>query len=590
MRIQSKLTLIILCILFTFVIVISLFYYTANQTTILFNKEKDTVLLGIEWGNLINLTNNLLINDWKIDDLAVIWKKAIKDFGRSLNNITSSRLLRELSDGINKKCDTIQSAWNLIEKNLEQIETQLDAYVSKKVTYTQRPLLFLYGYYYTKEEERENFYQLSELNRVILNFQKSQVIFSSTLTYAAGAISTQIELLKNRNLIIAFIISIVLMTFSLLFSWIFSNRIVGRIRLVGSSVERVSKGDFSTQLNLKTNDEFEVLSNDFNKFIKTLKDNVESVLDFMTDIDTAVSNQLNIPRLLQLIVESAVDDTNADAAVILMLDEENKFLRIEAISGNGPLPYKLPENIKAKERDMAEYFKAMRIESGQTIFGRAVEKDTAIFIKDNTIERNSNQEIFDDSSVSSIIAVPLKVHQRILGVISILSTVEGSFLTDLDFTHLKAFADYAAISIENLLNQMKLQAGLLDTIKKTPHSHRIINKARIYLESNYQYQLMVEDVAREMSVSTSHFKKIFKRDLGYTFSNYLNMLRIQKAKELLLNSRKSITEIAYDIGYNDSNYFSTVFKNLEGVSPREYRKKVETAPVHYFYNKKKNPE
>ena len=488
------------------------------------------------------------------------------------------------------KSATIQSAWQLIKKNLEQIETQLDGYISKKVTYSQRPLLFLYGYYYTKEEERENFYQLSELNRVILNFQKSQVIFTSTLTYAAGAISKQIELLKNRNLVIALVISVVLMSFSLLFSWIFANRISSRIRLVGNSVERVSKGDFTTKLNLKTNDEFEGLSNDFNKFIKTLKDNVESVLDFMSDIDTAVSNQLNIPRLLQLIADSALDDTNADAAVILMLDEENKFLRIEAISGRAPLPYKPPGNSKAKDKNITNYFKTMRIESGQTIFGEAVEKDNAIFIKDNTLQHNSNQDIFDDNSVSSIIVVPLKVHQRILGVISILTTAKDSFLTDLDFTHLKAFADYAAISIENLLNQIKLQTGLLDTIKKTPHSHRIINKARIYLESNFQYQLMVEDVAREMSVSTSHFKKIFKRDLGYTFSNYLNMLRIQKAKELLLKSKMSITEIAYNIGYNDSNYFSTVFKNIEGVSPREYRKKVETAPVHYFYNKKKNTE
>ncbi|MEJ2664261.1 MAG: GAF domain-containing protein [Spirochaetia bacterium] len=546
MRIQSKLTLIILVILFTFVIVISLFYFTTNQTTILFNKEKDTVLLGIEWGNLINLTNNLLINDWKINDLAVIWKKAIKDFGESIDDVTQSRVLRELGEDINKKCDTIQSAWQLIKKNLEQIETQLDGYISKKVTYSQRPLLFLYGYYYTKEEERENFYQLSELNRVILNFQKSQVIFTSTLTYAAGAISKQIELLKNRNLVIALVISVVLMSFSLLFSWIFANRISSRIRLVGNSVERVSKGDFTTKLNLKTNDEFEGLSNDFNKFIKTLKDNVESVLDFMSDIDTAVSNQLNIPRLLQLIADSALDDTNADAAVILMLDEENKFLRIEAISGRAPLPYKPPGNSKAKDKNITNYFKTMRIECGQTIFGEAVEKDNAIFIKDNTLQHSSNQDIFDDNSVSSIIVVPLKVHQRILGVISILTTAKDSFLTDLDFTHLKAFADYAAISIENLLNQIKLQTGLLDTIKKTPHSHRIINKARIYLESTFQYQLMVEDVAREMSVSTSHFKKIFKRDLG--------------------------------------------FKNIEGVSPREYRKKVETAPVHYFYNKKKNTE
>jgi len=102
MRIQTKLALIVLCILFSFIMVILLFYYTSNQATVLFNKEKETILLGIEWGNLINLTNNLLINDWKIEELAVVWNKAIKEFGTSLNNITGSRLLRELGENVEK--------------------------------------------------------------------------------------------------------------------------------------------------------------------------------------------------------------------------------------------------------------------------------------------------------------------------------------------------------------------------------------------------------------------------------------------------------------------------------------------------------
>jgi len=225
---------------------------------------------------------------------------------------------------------------------------------------------------------------------------------------------------------------------------------------------------------------------------------------------------------------------------------------------------------------------------GETILGKTVKKDKPIFIKSSTQDDSLRQNSADnDLFINSIIVVPLKVQKRILGAISIVSTEKDTFLTDLDFTHLKAFADYTALSIENLLNEMKLQAGLLDTIKKSPNSHRIINKARIYLEKNYQYQLMVEDVAREMSISTSYFKKIFKRDIGYTFSNYLNIIRIQKAKEILIKSKLSITEIAFDIGYNDSNYFSTVFKNIEGISPREYRKRMRTSPVNYFYNKNK---
>jgi sigma-B regulation protein RsbU (phosphoserine phosphatase) len=591
MRIQTKLTFIVMFSLVCFILIVFLFYYTSIQTTELVNKEKQTILLGIEWGNLINLTNNLLINDWKIEETAENWNKAINKFDTLLNIVTSSVILRDLSEKVIKKLDTIQSLWRLTKNNLKQIQNQLERYMAKKMSFPQRPLLFLYGYYYTKEEERENFYQLGELNRVILNFQKSQVMFTNTLTASARSISSEIEDWKNQILIITVIISIAIVTFLLSFSWIFSKRISRRIALVGKSIERVSKGDFTSKLNIKTNDEFETLSHDYNKFIKALKNNIESVLDFMTDVDTAVSNKLNLPRLLKLIAESALDDTNADGAAILMLDERNEFLKVEVISGEFPLAYKVPDNKKINEKDRSAILKSEIIKIGDTIFGQAVEKDEAIFIKNSDLDDRLNNNLSDNGPIiNSLIVVPLKVHKRILGAISIVSTKNDSFLTDLDFTHLKAFADYAAISIENLLNEMKLQAGLLDTIKKSPHSHQIINKVRIYLESNFQYQLMVEDVARKMSISPSHFKKIFKRDMGYTFTNYLNMLRIQKAKELLVKSKLSITEIAYNIGYNDSNYFSTVFKSIEGMSPREYRKKIETAPVHYFYNKNKNQE
>lgn len=589
MRIQTKLAFIVILSLICFIMIISLFYYTSVQTTRLVDKEKQTILLGIEWGNLVNLTNNLLINDWKIEETAENWNLEITEFDISLNSITDSIMLRELGEKVKKKLDTIQSLWRLTKNNLEKIKNQLNRYISKEMPFPQRPLLFLYGYYYTKEEERKNFYQLGELNRVILNFQKSQVMFTNTLTASARSISSKIEDWKNQILSIAIIISIVLMTFLLLFSWIFSNRISKRITLVGKSIERVSKGDFTSKLDIKTNDEFEILSRDYNKFIKTLKNNIESVLDFMTDVDKAVSNKLNLPRLLKLIAESAVEDTNADAAAILMLDENNEFLKVEAVSGEFPCPYELPASIKNNKKGGSDFIKSEPIKIGDTIFGESVEKDEALFIKNNNHDDESKKESFDlGLFINSIIIVPLKVHKRILGAISIVSTKKDSFLTDLDFTHLKAFADYAAISIENLLNEMKLQAGLLDTIKKAPHSHQIINKVRIYLESNFQYQLMVEDVAREMSMSPSHFKKIFKRDMGYTFTNYLNMLRIQKAKELLVKSKLTITEIAFNTGYNDSNYFSTVFKSIEGISPREYRKKIEAAPVHYFYNKNKN--
>ncbi len=588
MRIQTKLTFLILFILLSFVLVLLLFYYTSSQAAILAEKEKETILLGIDWLKLVNLTNDLLINDWKIEEMAVGWSKAIDDFEMSFNRVIDSDILQATGEHIRKKLAIIRSEWSMIKGNLIQIKRHLDMYIAKGIPYSQRSLLFLYGNYYTNEDEREKFYQLSELNRLILNFQKSQVIFTGTLTFSAQSISDRIAAWRNQNLIIAAATSVLLVTFSLLFSWVFAHRIADRIGLVRQSIERVSRGDFTTELNIRTNDEFEVLSRDYNEFIKTLKSNVDSVLDFMTHMGSAVSSQLNIPRLLTLIADSAVEDTNASAAAILMLDEKDEYLRVEAVSGLFPPPYRLPGDPTDGRKNAYDRFLDTPIQSGETILGQTVARDASVFIK----EEESGAAFAACAAaglprINSLIAVPLKVNKKILGVIAVAAVGQDPTLTDLDFTHLKAFADYAAISIENLLNVMKLQAGLVETIKKAPNSHHIINKVRVYLENNYHYQLMVDDVAQEMSVSPSHFKRIFKRDVGYTFTNYLNMLRIQKAKELLLTSAKSITDIAFSIGYNDSNYFSTVFKQIEGVSPREFRKKMATSPVIYMFNKKK---
>ncbi|NOY10392.1 MAG: helix-turn-helix transcriptional regulator, partial [Spirochaetes bacterium] len=59
-----------------------------------------------------------------------------------------------------------------------------------------------------------------------------------------------------------------------------------------------------------------------------------------------------------------------------------------------------------------------------------------------------------------------------------------------------------------------------------------------------------------------------------SFTDYLTDVRLQKAKELLLYSDMSITSIAYEVGYQDSNYFSSLFKKVEGITPSEYKNKV----------------
>ncbi len=106
-------------------------------------------------------------------------------------------------------------------------------------------------------------------------------------------------------------------------------------------------------------------------------------------------------------------------------------------------------------------------------------------------------------------------------------------------------------------------------------AHGFVEGALQYLKDNYTSDITLESVAREFSVSAEHLSRSFKKKTGFGFSEYLNVLRLKRAEYMLIHEPgKSISEIAYACGYNDSNYFSHKFKLRYGVTPSKY---VDTA-------------
>jgi len=100
-----------------------------------------------------------------------------------------------------------------------------------------------------------------------------------------------------------------------------------------------------------------------------------------------------------------------------------------------------------------------------------------------------------------------------------------------------------------------------------------ISKARDYLSRHYaDPNLMLQDVAGEVHMSQSHFSTIFAQETGLTFTQYLTGLRIGKARELLEATEMRSSQIALEVGYNDSHYFSYLFKKNTGMTPGEYRR------------------
>ena len=94
-----------------------------------------------------------------------------------------------------------------------------------------------------------------------------------------------------------------------------------------------------------------------------------------------------------------------------------------------------------------------------------------------------------------------------------------------------------------------------------------------YIEHNYTQNLTLEELADISNVSVSYLSRKFKQIIGIGISEYIQMVRINNAKTLLIQTDESILKISNKCGFNDSNYFSYVFKEKEGISPLKYRKK-----------------
>ena len=110
--------------------------------------------------------------------------------------------------------------------------------------------------------------------------------------------------------------------------------------------------------------------------------------------------------------------------------------------------------------------------------------------------------------------------------------------------------------------------------KADEKANRVIVKARAFIDRNFSRDLTLEEVSREVHVSPYYFSKLFKEQTGDNYINYLTQRRIETAKLLLADGKLNIKAICNEIGYNDPNYFSRLFKRFEGVTPTEYREQV----------------
>ena len=128
--------------------------------------------------------------------------------------------------------------------------------------------------------------------------------------------------------------------------------------------------------------------------------------------------------------------------------------------------------------------------------------------------------------------------------------------------HLYLFAD---ILISSSTSRKQLQGGRL--------SEFYAREAVVFIEQNYASDITVVDMANRCNLDRSYFGKVFKDVIGQSPQEFLIRYRMSKAAELLILTNSSIGDIGSSVGYQNLLHFSRAFKNVYGISPRDYRQK-----------------
>lgn len=169
----------------------------------------------------------------------------------------------------------------------------------------------------------------------------------------------------------------------------------------------------------------------------------------------------------------------------------------------------------------------------------------------------------------------------LMDIINTAIRIIHNFKPEMDTAEIAAhFADFGQVfqsamsagEFSELATRICLKTIELRDCGNSSHHVKLVRRACEYIAENYNSpDISLNTVAAHVALSPTHFSTIFAQVMSVTFIEYLTNIRMEKVKELLVSTDEKVVNIAFDVGYNEPNYMSYLFKKREGFSPNEYR-------------------
>jgi YesN/AraC family two-component response regulator len=136
-------------------------------------------------------------------------------------------------------------------------------------------------------------------------------------------------------------------------------------------------------------------------------------------------------------------------------------------------------------------------------------------------------------------------------------------LTPKQYAGLVGMLEVFATHLGTVGNQLVIQ----ESLEESPFT----KQAKAYVSEHQDNEISLDEMARTLHVSTFYFCKMFKKGTGLSFTDYLGRVRIERAKTLLLDPNRRVSEVAYEVGFGSLTHFNRLFSRIVGKSPTEFR-------------------
>lgn len=276
-----------------------------------------------------------------------------------------------------------------------------------------------------------------------------------------------------------------------------------------------------------------------------------------------------------------------NAYLKLLAEDQNLYIFIHDLCG---ITLNYRNYITVMNQPLCEYCKLL-LEKEDTI-KHCYEKEY------NVLVHCKNGEVFFGMCYAGVegFVVPITCQGKVLGFISVggyrndeekaLSRIdyvckEYGFSKEKMIDHYYRYLNPNPPTLEKIQGYVSVVARMLELayneIKNDTLNMRIVNRGNIcsmikdYIDIKYMVDVNVKILSDHLHCSPSYISNTFKKDSGKTIKGYLNSIRVEKAKVQLETTKSPIGTIAASVGFTDSNYFATIFKQIYGITPRQCR-------------------